>query len=139
MPFGDDAFHHVTREIDGNSKTDSHAAAAATDNGRGNADQPPEGIDKGATRIAWIDGCIGLNEILVINNAEPTATGGADNAHRDSLTDTEWVADSQHDISNLQRGTIGDGTIVVLRKWEISPNDIIINVSDFDYEQFGSF
>ena len=59
-------------------------------------------IDQRAARIARIDGCIGLDEILVALLAEASATESAYQAGRHRLAEAEWIADGYHDFSDLQ-------------------------------------
>jgi hypothetical protein len=61
-------------------------------------------VDQGATRVAGIDGRIGLDEILIPArfDIEVAAAGGAHDSHRHRLADAERIPDRQHDVPNLQ-------------------------------------
>src|SRR6202023_169115 len=64
------------------------------------ADKPAVSIYKRTTRIAGIDGGVGLDEVLVIE-AHRRAALGADNSARHGLADTERIADGEHDVTHF--------------------------------------
>ena len=98
-----------------NRKTDALCAlgiGAASICGRGtridrgvDADQFAERVDQRASGIAGVDRGVGLDEILVGRHLE-LASGGADDAHRDCLAESDRVADRKHDITDVCAGVV---------------------------------
>src|SRR5206468_9182330 len=108
LSVGDNTFHHVTRQVDGDGEADSLVATTAADDGLIDADQPAFNVHQCTTGIAGIDRRIGLDEILVIHNAHPAAALGADDAGGDGLADTEGIADGQHGVAHFEQVAVGD-------------------------------
>ncbi len=80
-------------------------------------DSPAE-IDQRAARIAGIDGGIGLDEELIVGDADLGARHRRDDAVGHGLADGERIADGKHDVADLQRVGIGEferGETLVLR------------------------
>ncbi len=70
----DDLVHDVARHVDRNCEADALVAAAlARENRRVDADQAAVKVDQRAAGIAGIDRGVGLNEILVVLDAEAAA------------------------------------------------------------------
>ena len=59
-------------------------------------------------RIARIDCGVGLDEVLVVLDAETAAACGADDAHRGGFADAERIADRENQIAHLQLGGIAE-------------------------------
>src|SRR5207244_1042061 len=102
---GDDALllqlgHDVANHIHGNGKTDTLIAAASGKDCGIDSDQLTFCIDERAAGISGIDGRVGLNEILIVFDAEPTSSGGADDSHGHGLAEAKRVSDRERDVSN---------------------------------------
>ena len=67
-----------------------------------NADQFSILAKKRAAGVAWVDGGIRLDEILVGIDPKLTASQGADDAACDGLSDTKWVTDGEHQVPNIE-------------------------------------
>ena len=83
-------------------KANAHVAARAGIYGGVDAHQQAIGIYQRATRIAGVNGGIGLNEILKGVDAQLFATQRAHNARGDGLTDAKGIANGQNGIAHLQ-------------------------------------
>ena len=59
-------------------------------------------VDEGAAGIARIDGGVGLDEELVVGDADLGARERRDDAVRHGLADAEGVADGEHEIADLR-------------------------------------
>ncbi len=67
----------------------------------------PANIDQRAAGIARIDRGIGLDEELVVGDADLGAGERRDDAVGDGLPDAEGIADRQHDVADLQLVGVG--------------------------------
>ncbi|MNJ17632.1 hypothetical protein D3C77_119160 [compost metagenome] len=72
------------------------------------AHQVATAIDQGATRVALVDGGIGLQQILPAvavrpHAGETDAAGGTDDALGDGLADVVGVADGEHHIAHVRQ------------------------------------
>ena len=99
-----DHLHHVGR----NRESDPVRAAALREDGRVDADETPVHVDQGAARIARVDGRIGLNEKLIVRDADLGPRQRRHDAARDRLTHAEWVADGEHQVAHLQTVGVGE-------------------------------
>ena len=95
---GDHHLHHVG----GNGEADALRAARAREDRGVDADEPPAEIDQRAARIAGIDGGVGLDEELVVGDADLGARHRRDDAVGDGLADREGIADGEHHVADLQ-------------------------------------
>ena len=109
LPVLDDAFHHRAGEIDGHGESDALVPARAAENRRIDSDQTPLRVDERPAGIPRIDGSVGLDEILVIDDAHPAAAQSADVPDRDRLADSEGIADREHGIPHLHPFAVGEG------------------------------
>ena len=78
----------------------------------------PAQVDQRATRIAGIDGGVGLDEELIVGDADLGARHRRNDAVGHGLADGERIADGEHDVADLQRVGIGElerGKALVLR------------------------
>ena len=82
--------------------------ATARDDGGIDANQIAVKVDHCSAGIARINGGVGLNEVLVIFDAETAAPGGADDAHGGRFADSERIADREDDVpdANLEESPI---------------------------------
>src|SRR6185312_8440722 len=97
-----DAFHHAAGEVNRHGETNSLIATSATKDGGVEADEPAFGINQRAAGISGIDGGVGLDEVLDVFDAEPTASDRAGNAHGYGLADAEGIADRHYHVADLQ-------------------------------------
>ena len=67
-----------------------------------NTDKLAGQIDQRAAGIAGIDRGVGLDEELIVGNADLSASERRDDAVRHRLADAERVADGEHDVADLQ-------------------------------------
>ncbi len=95
--------HDVPRHVDRYGKTDADVAAARGDDGGIDADQLAAQVDQRAAGVAHVDGCVGLDEILVALDAQPAASERADNPGGDRLSEPERVADGHHEVAHAKR------------------------------------
>ena len=96
--------HHVG----GNGEADALRAAGAREDRGVDADQPPAEIDQRAAGIAGIDGGVGLDEELIVGDADLGARHRRDDAVGHGLADGERIADGEHEVADLQRVGIGE-------------------------------
>ena len=59
-------------------------------------------VDQRAARVAGIDRRVGLDEILVLRDADVGAAERADDAERHRLVERERIADGHHPFGDLQ-------------------------------------
>src|SRR5581483_2180309 len=64
-------------------------------------DQLATRVDQGATRVARVDGCICLNEVLVVFNAQAAAPGRADDPLCHRLPQAKRIPQGQSEVSNF--------------------------------------
>ena len=98
----DDA-HHVGRD----RKTDALRSAGAREDRGIDAGELAGHVDQRAARIARVDRSIGLNEELVVGDADLRARQRRDDAVGHGLPDAEGIADRDHDVADLQFIGIG--------------------------------
>src|SRR5439155_10999742 len=91
--------HHVASEIRRNGEANALASTASAENRGVNAQQPALGIDKRTAGVAHVNGRIGLDEILVIDDAHAAAADGTDDSHGDRLPQAEWIAECEHYVA----------------------------------------
>ena len=104
----DQLVHNVHRHVGGDGEADAHIAAGGGEDGGVDTDQLAVEIDQRAAGVARVNGGVGLNKILV---ALDTQAGAAQRRHDTGghrLTETEGVADGDHEITHLETGGIGD-------------------------------
>ena len=77
-------------------------AAAAREDGCVDADELPVDIHERAARIAGIDRSVGLNEELIIGDADLRARQCGHDAARHGLPDAERIADREHEVTDLE-------------------------------------
>src|SRR5438094_8026635 len=84
--------HDVTDEIHGNGKAYPLIPSASGKNRRVDPNQFAPGVDQSAARVSGIDGGVGLDEVLIIFNAQSAASRCADDSHGHSLSQTKRIA-----------------------------------------------
>src|SRR5262249_49763816 len=98
---------HEAHHVRGNGEADALRSARARIDCRIDTDQPPRHIDEGATGIAGINCRIGLDEELIIADADLSPCHGRYDAMGYGLTHSERGADSQYEVAD--RNLIGIG------------------------------
>ena len=88
----------------------------------------PVEIDQRAAGIARIDGGVGLDEELIVGDADLRARQRRDDAVRHGLADAERIADGQHDVADLQRVGIG----------EVDAREALVPVLDAQHGEIGA-
>ena len=121
---GDDDAHHVG----GDRKADALRAAGAREDRGVDADELAGHVDQRAAGIAGIDGGIGLDEELVVGDADLGARQRRDDAVGDGLPDAEGIADRQHDVADQQLIGIG----------EIQRREFLLAVLDPQHREIGA-
>ncbi len=101
---GHDDAHHVG----GNGKADALRAAGAGEDRRIDADQTALHVDQRAAGIARVDRGIGLDEELIVGDADLRARQRRDDALCHRLPDAERIADGEHDVADFERIGIGE-------------------------------
>ena len=94
--------------LDGIAKPMPMRAAALGEDRGVDADQPPVHVDQRAARIAGIDGGVGLDEELVVGDADLRARERRDDAAGHRLADAERIADGEHEIADLETVRIAE-------------------------------
>ena len=92
----------------GNRKADALRAAGAREDRGVDADELAAEIDQRAAGIAGIDRGVGLDEELIVGDADLCARDRRDDAVRHGLADAERIADREHQVADLQRVGIGE-------------------------------
>ena len=90
--------HHVG----GNRKSNAVRAAAPREDRSVDAGEPAVHVDQGAARIAGINRRVGLDEELIVGNADLSAGQRRDDAARHRLADAERIADGEHEIAHFE-------------------------------------
>ena len=98
----DDAHH-----VGGNGKADALRAAGAREDRGVDPDQLARHVDQRAAGIAGIDRGIGLDEELIVGDADLGARQRRDDAVGHRLADAERIADREHDVADQQFIGIG--------------------------------
>ena len=98
----DEAVHDVAGEVGRDGEADALVAAGAAEDGGVDADEPALDIHQRAAGVAGVDGRVGLDEVLIVLDAEVAAARGADDARGDGLADAEGIADGEHDVAHLR-------------------------------------
>ena len=101
---GHDHAHHVG----GDRKADALRAAGARIDRGVDAGELAGHVDQRAAGIAGIDRGIGLDEELVVGDADLGARQRRDDAVRHGLADAEGIADREHDVADHQLVGIGE-------------------------------
>src|SRR5262249_34194737 len=65
-------------------------------------------IHQGTSGIARVDRRVGLDEVLVRGNAYVGASGGADDSDGHGLVQSEWIADGDGPLTDLERVGISE-------------------------------
>ena len=94
--------HHEPHHVGRNRKSNAVRAAAAREDRGVDADEPAVHVDQGAAGIAGIDGRVGLDEELIVGDADLGAGQRRDDAAGHRLADAERIADGEHQIAHLE-------------------------------------
>src|SRR5262249_16917167 len=92
---------HITGEVRRNGKADSLITAATAEDGSIDADETALRIDERTTRVTGIDGCVGLDEILVVEAHSAATARGTNDPSGHGLANAERIADRQHNITDF--------------------------------------
>src|SRR6202034_80826 len=85
-----------------NGKADTLRPTGARIDGRVDADEAPLDVDQRAPGIPRIDRRVGLDEELIIADADLRARERRNDAVRHRLPDAERIADRQHHVADLK-------------------------------------
>ena len=101
---------NVLGGTDGNGETDSLGRG---DDGGVDADHPAASVDEGAAAVAWIQGGVGLNDVVdqVSSDAAQRSAQRADDAGRDRGIEAIGTADGDDQLSDAQIGRVAEGRI----------------------------
>src|SRR5438445_4014143 len=102
-------FHHRPDHVARHGEADPHVAAALAEDGRIDANELAPRVDQRAAGVARIDRRVGLDEVLVLGDADVGAAHRADDPHRHRLVEAKGVADGQHVLTYLKFVGIGPG------------------------------
>src|ERR1700680_5122019 len=94
--------------VGGDREADPLRAARAREDGGIDADQPARKVDQRPAGIAGIDGGIGLDEELIVADADLRARDRRHDAVGHRLPDRERIADGQHHVADLERVGIAE-------------------------------
>ena len=103
---GNDFVHVMTGKIDRDGKSNPLASATSRQNRSIDSDQLSLGIDQGAAGVSRINGRIGLDEVLIVLDAQMRAAFGADDSHGHRLADAERISNGKHKVAHLHFGGI---------------------------------
>ncbi len=95
-----DLFGQVAHHVGRNGKADTDVAAVGAQDGGVDADQLATQVEQGATRVARVDGRIGLDEVFQVLDVEAAAAERTDDAGGDGLAEAERVADGQRIVTD---------------------------------------
>src|SRR5262249_25402985 len=95
----DELPHHVARHVGGNREADPLPRG---DDGGIDAHDFAVEVQQRPTRVARIDGGVGLDEIFVGGHADPGPRGGGDDAGGHRAIETEGVSDRDHPLADAQ-------------------------------------
>src|SRR5690606_37821824 len=98
-PEFDNVADHPAYQIHGDGKTDALRAKLLCKYCGVDADEIAIGVDQRTAGIAEIDGSVGLDEVGKGHEPQAAAADGADDSLRYGLTQSERVADGQHNIA----------------------------------------
>src|SRR5688572_33057309 len=93
-----DLVHYAADHVHGDRETNSVRSESLRKHSGVDADQLAFRVDQGAARVAEVNRSIRLDEVFEIGDSEPAAAGRADDALGHRLTQSKWIADSEHDI-----------------------------------------
>src|SRR5262249_17391742 len=96
--------HDLADHIDWHGETDALIAATPGKDRSVDADQLAPCVDQSAAGVAGIDRSIGLNEVLIVFNAQTAATCRTDDSHGHGLSESERISHGQCNISDLNIG-----------------------------------
>ena len=100
--------HHDAHHVGRNRKADALRAAGAREDRGVDAGELAGHVDQRAAGIAGIDRRIGLDEELVVGDADLRARQRRDDAVGHGLADAEGIADREHDVADQQFIGIGE-------------------------------
>src|SRR6185437_14754691 len=141
LAMSDQLFHDAVRHVDRNSETDSLIAALTTEsfaigqNCGVDADQVSVQVHQRAARIAGIDGSVRLNEVLIVLDTQSTASGGANDAHGRGFADAVRVANSKHDVSDMQIARVAELHRRQIGRVNFEHRDVRIGVGADDFRR----
>ena len=101
---GDHHAHHVGRD----GEADALRAARAREDRGVDADDLAGHVDQRAARVAGIDRGVGLDEELIVADADLGAGHRRDDAVGHGLADAERIADREHQVADLQLVGVGE-------------------------------
>src|SRR5580698_582937 len=82
-------------------------------------------VHQSATRVAGVDGRIGLDEVLkLLDLPAETAACGADDSLGHSLAYAEGIADGECDIAHFNLARIGQGQCREIRPIDLNNRDV---------------
>jgi hypothetical protein len=96
------------RHVGRDREADALVAAGARQDRGVDADQVAVHVDQRAARVAGVDRRVGLDEVLVVLDADRGPADRRDDAHGHRLADAERVADRQHDLAEPQLRRVAD-------------------------------
>ena len=96
------AGHHALHHVAGDREADAHIAAAPREDGRVDADEFPAEVDQRPAGVTRIDGGIGLDEVLVIDDTHIGEAHGADDPKGHGLLQAERIPDRHDHLTNLE-------------------------------------
>src|SRR5690606_24731264 len=85
------------RDIRWNGEPDADRAACRRDDGCVDANDLAVHVEQGTARVALVDGCVGL-QIVVVRPRIDVACFGGDDADRHRAAKPKWVANRHHPV-----------------------------------------
>src|SRR5690606_3616422 len=109
----DDLAHDRARDLRRHGETDADVAAGAGEDRGIDTDEFAPHVHERATRVAGINGRIGLDEVLdnvaaAERGADAGAADSADDSRGHGVTESERIADSDHEITDLDGARIAN-------------------------------
>ena len=93
--------HDVTDQVYRNGEAYTLIPSAPGKNRCVDSDQLATSIDERAARVSGIDGGIGLDEVFIVFDSQPPATGGADDSHGHRLSEAKRITHRKRNVPDF--------------------------------------
>jgi len=126
----DEFGHDPVDRIHRNGKTDTRVPSRRTDDGRVDPDESPGAVEQRTTRVARVDGGIGLDDIADGHSVDgiDLATESRDDPHCQGLVEAEGIADGEDALPDQKaiRNTDAQGAQTVLRRIDPEHSEVFL-------------
>ncbi len=115
------ALHDRPGHVGGNREADALITTGAGEDRGVDPDQLALHVDQRTARVARVDRGVGLDEVLVVGDADVGPALGRDDPHRHRLPHSERVADGEHHVSQPQPPGVSQGQRVQVLGLALQP------------------